>query len=80
MFLKKLSQKIILLFFMGISFLAHAEASQTPWPPRNPVLLDSITNVGFASPDYVGTYHFQVLTNGVVQKIDNKNQIKLSLF
>lgn len=38
------------------------------------VIVEHTTNVGFAPVSHRGTFKFQVLESGVVQKIDNKNQ------
>lgn len=43
--------------------------------PQNPLLVESVLNVAFATPDYQGIYKFQVYINGQVQKIDNKGNV-----
>jgi len=43
--------------------------------PPIPIVAEVVTSVDFASPDRVGTYYFQILYDGKVQSIDNKNKL-----
>jgi len=39
------------------------------------VLIEHVTHVGFAPPENVGTYSQQILVDGTVQSVDNKNKV-----
>lgn len=64
--------KNLILSLMSLAVVATAKAIP---PVEKKVLLEKTTSVAFAMPEYRGTYRFQVLSSGVVQKIDNKNKI-----
>lgn len=57
------------LFISLFIFSAGAFAAELP----NNVIVEHTTNVGFAPVSHRGTFKFQILKSGVVQKIDNKN-------
>lgn len=41
------------------------------------VLLEKVTDVGFAPPEYVGHFSFQVLNDGTVQYVNNHDEVKV---
>lgn len=43
---------------------------------RNNVLAEKVTSVAFAPRERRGLYKFQILLNGIVQKVDNKGVVK----
>lgn len=57
------------LFFIALFTLtAHAQAGVS-------VLIESSTHVGFAPPQYRGIFKLQILSDGTLQKIDNKQKV-----
>ena len=61
---------IATLFVLGS---LSAQAKSAPAPAT--VLADIQTAVGFAPQEMRGVYHFQVLEDGKVQRVDNKGQV-----
>ncbi len=55
-----------LLFIALVTCIAQAQAAS--------VLIESSMNVGFAPPQYQGTFKVQILSDGTIQKIDNKQK------
>ncbi len=64
-------KKIIFCLLFAIATLS-ANAAQLV----ERVIVEYTTVVGFAPPQYAGLYKFAVLSNGNVQKIDNKKNVK----
>ena len=60
-----MKKMFIIALFAGIT---QAQALTT-------VLMESSTHVGFAPPQYSGIFKVQVLSDGTLQKIDNKQKI-----
>jgi len=65
---------LILALVLFTSFTVRAE--DAPKLPEN-VIAEITTHVGFAPPEMVGTYRFQVLSTGVMQKVNNKDVVKV---
>lgn len=55
-----------LLFIALVTCIAQAQAAS--------VLIESSMNVGFAPPQYQGTFKVQILSDGTIQKVDNKQK------
>ncbi len=66
--------KSILLLTITLTLAGIAQA--IPHHHHSRVLVEKTTAVGFAPPETRGIYKFQVLSSGVVQRIDNKNRIE----
>ena len=60
-----------LAFLMALTISAQVFAAKT-------VLLESKELVGFAPPEYVGTYTTQIKSDGTIQYVDNKNKVIVS--
>ncbi len=57
------------IFFIAlIAISAHAQAGTS-------VLIENTTHVGFAPPQYSGIFKVQILSDGTIQKIDNKQKV-----
>lgn len=56
-----------LLFIALVTCVAQAQAAS--------VLIESSMNVGFAPPGYQGVFKVQILSDGTIQKVDNKQKI-----
>lgn len=64
--------KKIIFFLLFLVSTLHANPAQL----GERVIAEYTTVVGFAPPQYAGLYKFSVLSNGKVQKIDNKKNVK----
>jgi hypothetical protein len=53
---------------------AYGQSPKMP-PPQKKILIEKLVHVGFAPPERLGTYRFQVLSNGEVLSVDNKNHL-----
>lgn len=67
--------KNLLLFLFGT--LVFSIANAIPHHGHHSrVLVEKVTAVAFASPEFRGLYKFQILSSGTVQRVDNKDQIE----
>lgn len=64
--------KRFIFCFLFVIVTLHANSE----PLSERVIVEYTTMVGFAPPQYAGVYKFEVLSNGNVQKIDNKKNVK----
>lgn len=61
------------LFFLGL--LSFVNVNSYAAPLATDVLAERSMHVSFAPEQYRGIFKFQLLTSGIVQKVDNKNNI-----
>ncbi len=57
-----------LLFIALVACVAQAQAATS-------VLIEKSTHVGFAPPQYQGVFKVQILSDGTIQKVDNKQKV-----
>lgn len=68
-----MKHKLITLSHLLVFCLTHVAAHANAEPK---ILAESKRFVGFAPPEYAGEYRFQILEDGNVLSIDNKNNVK----
>jgi hypothetical protein len=66
---------LALSFSIGAALLTLTASPAFAFRPPNGVIIEHVTNVGFAPPAARGTFKFQVLESGLIQKIDNKGLV-----
>lgn len=61
-------RKLVVLFALLFGTLTVAQGNSN-------VLVDQLVRVRFGAPADIGDFHFQILTDGTVRSVDNKNQV-----